>query len=39
MRNQIARHVVHDERQRPWISRAWITIARAFAKLRAALRW
>jgi hypothetical protein len=39
MRNQIARHVVHDERQRPWIRRAWIAIARSFAKLMAALRW
>jgi hypothetical protein len=38
MRRQIARHVVHDERQRPWISRIWIAIARAFAKLRSALR-
>jgi hypothetical protein len=38
MRNQIARHVVHDERRRPWISRVRIAIARAFAKLRSALR-
>jgi hypothetical protein len=38
MRNQIARHVVHDGRRRPWISRVWIAIARAFDKLRLALR-
>jgi Family of unknown function (DUF6527) len=38
MRRQIARHVVHDERRRPWISRIWIAIARAFAKLRSTLR-
>ncbi|WPO43178.1 DUF6527 family protein [Tardiphaga sp. 42S5] len=38
MRNQIARHVVHDEQQRPWIDRVWIAIARAFAKLKAVLR-
>ncbi|WP_456640325.1 DUF6527 family protein [Bradyrhizobium sp. USDA 10063] len=37
MRNQIARHVVHDERHRPWISRIWIAISRAFVKLRSAL--
>jgi hypothetical protein len=37
MRHRIARHVVHDGR-RPWVSRVWIAIARAFAKLRSALR-
>ena len=37
MRSQIARHVVHDERRRPWISRIWIAVARVFAKLKAAL--
>jgi hypothetical protein len=37
MRKQIARHVVHDMRQRTWISRIWAAIARAYGKLKSAL--
>jgi hypothetical protein len=38
MRNQIARHVAVDAKQRTWTTRLWAAIARAFNKLRDLLR-
>ena len=37
MRNQIARHASVDAKRRPWTTRLWAAIARAFNKLRELL--
>jgi uncharacterized protein DUF6527 len=37
MRNQITRHATVDEKRRPWTSRLWAAIARAFNKLKEML--
>ena len=37
MRSQIARHVTVDAERRPWTTRLWAAIARAFNKLRELL--